>query len=133
MPTGDVVLEQLQQQITALLACRQQQLDVETARAQAETDLRRKAAETTASLIKLNVGGTKYTTSMATLTAVTGAYFNSLFSGDWQQVLTAEGEVFLDRDGEVSRVKDKLPAYSYVYVLIDAHKRQNCCRDLGSS
>lgn len=37
------------------------------------------------------------------LTAVPEAYFSSLFSGDWQQVLTAEGEVFVDRDGEVNR------------------------------
>lgn len=100
MATEDDVLRQLQQQISALQASRQQQLERDTARAQAEIALRRKAAETTQGLVKLNVGGIKYTTSLATLTAVPEAYFSSLFSGDWQQVLTAEGEVFLDRDGE---------------------------------
>lgn len=102
MATEDDVLRQLQQQISALQASRQQQLEHDTARAQAEIALRRKAAETTQGLVKLNVGGIKYTTSLATLTAVPEAYFSSLFSGDWQQVLTAEGEVFLDRDGEVT-------------------------------
>lgn len=98
----DDVLKQLQLQISALQASRHQQLERDTARAQAEVSLRRKAAETTQGLIKLNVGGIKYTSSLATLTAVPEAYFSSLFSGDWQQVLTAEGEVFLDRDGEVT-------------------------------
>lgn len=104
MATEDDVLRQLQQQISALQASRQQQLERDTARAQAEIALRRKAAETTQGLVKLNVGGIKYTTSLATLTAVPEAYFSSLFSGDWQQVLTAEGEVFLDRDGERFKV-----------------------------
>lgn len=100
MASEDDVLRQLQQQISALQASREQQLERDTARAQAEVSLRRRAAETTQGLIKLNVGGTRYTTSLATLTAIPEAYFSSLFSGDWQQVLTAEGEVFLDRDGE---------------------------------
>ncbi|KAL0049535.1 hypothetical protein WJX82_004326 [Trebouxia sp. C0006] len=68
MATEDDVLRQVQQQISALQASKQQQQERDTARAQAEVALRRKAAETT--------------------------------KGEWQQVLTAEGEVFLDRDGE---------------------------------
>ena len=79
-----------------------QQLQQDSAKAEAEAALRRKAAETTKGIIKLNVGGVKFTTSLTALTAVPASYFVSLFSGDWQQVLTAEGEVFLDRDGEVS-------------------------------
>ena len=47
MTAEDEVLRQLQQQINALQASRQQQLELDTARAQAEVDLRRKAAETT--------------------------------------------------------------------------------------
>ena len=40
---------------------------------------------------------------VATLCAAQGSYFDVLFSGRWQQAsLTDEGEVFLDRDGEVS-------------------------------
>lgn len=50
MATEDDVLRQLQQQIIALQAPRQQQLERDSARAQAEIALRRKAAETTRSV-----------------------------------------------------------------------------------
>ncbi len=85
-----------------LQASRQQQLERDTASAQEGIALRGEAAKTTQGLVKLNVGGIRYTTSLATLTAIPEAYFSSSFSGDWQQMLTAEGEVFLDRDGEVT-------------------------------
>jgi len=52
-------------------------------------------------VVKLNVGGFKFQTSLATLTAVENSYFEALFSGRWKKHLTEEGEVFLDRDGEV--------------------------------
>eukprot|EP00775_Hariotina_reticulata_P006938 gene6938-7156_t len=52
-------------------------------------------------VVKLNVGGFKFQTSLATLTAVENSYFEALFSGRWKKHLTDEGEVFLDRDGEV--------------------------------
>jgi hypothetical protein len=51
-------------------------------------------------IIKLNVGGVRYATSVGTL-SLENSYFSALFSGRWQQNLTDEGEVFLDRDGEV--------------------------------
>ncbi len=85
----------------------------DTSQAQAGIALQRKAAETTQGLIKLNIGGVKYTTSLATLMAVPDAYFSS---GDWQQVLTAEGEVFMDRDGEVTYVAAFLALPDYVQV-----------------
>lgn len=54
------------------------------------------------SIVKLNVGGVRYATSIATLTAAENSFFDVLFSGRWSQTqLTEEGEVFLDRDGEV--------------------------------
>ncbi len=56
MATEDDVLRQVQQQISALQASKQQQQERDTARAQAEVALRRKAAETTKGLVKLNVG-----------------------------------------------------------------------------
>jgi hypothetical protein len=125
LQTEDDVLRQLQQQISALQAYRQQQLERDTARAQAEVVLRRKAAETTQGLVKLNVGGIRYTTSLATLIAIPEAYFSSLFSGDWQQVLTAEGEVFLDRDGEVTRCSPGI-------CVVSCDKTANCCSCRGS-
>lgn len=53
-------------------------------------------------IIKLNVGGVPYATSLATLTCVPSSYFSALFSGRWEQQVMQNGEVFLDRDGEVS-------------------------------
>jgi hypothetical protein len=43
-------------------------------------------------IVKLNVGGCKFTTTVATLTCV-GGYFESLFSGRWKQHLTEVGRV----------------------------------------
>lgn len=102
MEAEDDVLTRLQHQIAALQMSRQQQLERDVAKADAEAELRRKAAENTQGLVKLNIGGVKYVTSLATLVAVSDTYFTALFLGDWQQVLTAEGEVFIDRDGEAS-------------------------------
>jgi hypothetical protein len=39
-------------------------------------------------IVKLNVGGCKFTTTVATLTCVAGSYFDALFSGRWKQHLT---------------------------------------------
>lgn len=39
-------------------------------------------------IIKLNVGGCKFTTTVATLTCVGASYFDALFSGRWKQHLT---------------------------------------------
>jgi len=38
---------------------------------------------------------------LSTLQCAESSYFDVLFSGRWQQALTEEGEVFIDRDGEV--------------------------------
>jgi hypothetical protein len=40
------------------------------------------------SIVKLNVGGARFTTTVATLTSVDSSYFSSLFSGRWKQHLT---------------------------------------------
>jgi hypothetical protein len=43
-------------------------------------------------IIKLNVGGCKFTTTVATLSSVAGSYFDALFSGRWKQALTEVGK-----------------------------------------
>ena len=60
----------LRQQIAALQAARQAQLARDEAKAAEEAAIRHRAAQSTQGLIKLNVGGVEYTTSLATLTAV---------------------------------------------------------------
>ena len=80
------------------------------AKAAEEAAVRNRAAQSTQGLIRLNVGGVDYTTSLATLTAVPDSYFSALFGGDWEQVKTPDGAVFLDRDGEVSKLLKELHA-----------------------
>ena len=70
--------------------------------------IRHRAAQSTQGLIRLNVGGVEYTTNLATLTAVPDSYFSALFGGDWEQLKTPDGALFLDRDGEVSWVLNEL-------------------------
>lgn len=101
MATEEDVLELLQRQIDSLKESRQQQLQLNADKAAAEAALRNAAIQCAQGLVKLNVGGVKYTTSLTTLIAVPDSFFASLFSGDWQSTRTAEGDIFVDRDGEV--------------------------------
>ena len=91
------MLQLLQRQIEE---SRQQQLQLDAEKAAGEAALGNAAIKC---LIMLNVGGVKYTTSLSTLTAVPECFFTSLFSGDWQSAKTAEGDMFVDRDGEVPK------------------------------
>jgi hypothetical protein len=50
-------------------------------------------------IIRLDVGGHKFTTSLQTLTSVPDTYFASLFSGRFALTPNAEGAYFIDRDG----------------------------------
>lgn len=101
MSSEEDVLQLLQRQIDSLKESRQQQLQLNADKAAHEATLRNAAIKCAQGLVKLNVGGVKYTTSLSTLTAVPDSFFASLFSGDWQSVTTAEGDMFVDRDGEV--------------------------------
>jgi hypothetical protein len=58
------------------------------------------AAEST--VIRLNVGGTSFATSLGTLTAVPGSYFAALFgSGHWSpSVVPGSQTPFIDREPE---------------------------------
>jgi hypothetical protein len=51
------------------------------------------------SIIKLDVGGHKFTTSLQTLTSVPDTYLAALFSGRHPLAPNAEGAIFIDRDG----------------------------------
>lgn len=101
MPSEEDVLQLLQQQIDILKASRQQQLQLNAEKAAHEASVRDAAIKCAQGLVKLDIGGVRYTTSLTTLTAVPDSFFTSLFSGDWQQAETADGAVFVDRDGEV--------------------------------
>jgi len=53
------------------------------------------------SLIKLNVGGKKFTTTLSTLTHKTDSMLAAMFSGRYGHVMDDEGNIFIDRDGEL--------------------------------
>jgi len=55
------------------------------------------------SIIKLNVGGDKYTTTLTTLTQHSGSMLAVMFSGRHEVVLDDEKCVFIDRDGMLFR------------------------------
>ena len=59
----------------------------------------------TSSIVNLNVGGEKMSTSRSTLTLVEGSLLASMFSGKWEERLTkdTDGCIFLDYDPMVSR------------------------------
>lgn len=75
-----------------------------TASAEAEDDIRGEAAADARDIIKLNIGGVKHTTTLATLTAVPGTYSTAVLCGDLTDILTQDGEVFIDRQGKVEMV-----------------------------
>ena len=47
----------------------------------------------------VNVGGTRYTTSLTTLLSEENSFFTGMLGGDWAE--TDEQELFIDRDGEL--------------------------------
>lgn len=53
------------------------------------------------SVVDLNVGGTKYSTSLSTLTAVKSSMLAAMFSGRHELARDKKGNVFIDRDGSL--------------------------------
>ena len=56
-----------------------------------------------ASIINLNVGGKFYTTSISTLTKYPDSMLGRMFEGDLPSTKDAQGNVVIDRDGELFR------------------------------
>ncbi|ELR24748.1 K+ channel tetramerization subfamily protein [Acanthamoeba castellanii str. Neff] len=50
-------------------------------------------------LVKLNIGGTRYTTTKATLTRLEDSFFKALLDGDIPSTLDDQGAYFIDREG----------------------------------
>jgi len=53
------------------------------------------------SKIKLDIGGTSFTTSLSTLTTIGGTFFSAMFSGKIQVQPDKDGSYFIDRDPTV--------------------------------
>jgi len=54
-------------------------------------------------IIKLNVGGSKFTTSLSTLRNIPGNMLSAMFSGKFKVLSDEEGYYFIDRDGTYFR------------------------------
>ena len=52
------------------------------------------------------------------------SYFSALFGGDWEEVRPPDGAVFLDRDGEVSKLLKELHALAGGHA---GDMRSQCC------
>jgi hypothetical protein len=78
-------------------------LDAERARWEQEKERMNKAFAISEGKVKLNVGGTKYETSVSTLTSVPDTFFSAMFSGRFENKKDEEGYIFIDRDGLLFR------------------------------
>mmetsp|Transcript_32885 Transcript_32885/g.92091 ORF Transcript_32885/g.92091 Transcript_32885/m.92091 type:complete len:556 (-) Transcript_32885:34-1701(-) len=54
-------------------------------------------------VIRLDVGGVQFTTSLSTITSEKNSMLAAMFSGRWMESYDHSGQVFLDRDGETFR------------------------------
>ena len=52
-----------------------------------------------ASQINLNIGGTRYSTSLSTLTSYPNSMLGAIFSGGHKAAITGDGAHFINRDG----------------------------------
>ncbi|GAM27045.1 hypothetical protein SAMD00019534_102200 [Acytostelium subglobosum LB1] len=53
------------------------------------------------SLVKLNIGGTKYLTTRDTLLSAQSTFFTALLSGSCGNAMDSDGHYFIDRDGDI--------------------------------
>jgi hypothetical protein len=99
-----------------------------TAAERAALDVEKAAMEKTyafqTSIVKLDVGGHKFTTSLPTLTSVPDTYLAALFSGRHPLAPNADGAFFIDRDGAhfrhiINYLRD--PGRD-VYILLPTHR-----------
>ena len=77
--------------------------EVEEKRAALEAELRamQQLQETQDSRVELDVGGHRYSTSVATLRSRAGCMLSAMFSGRHALHQEADGSIFLDRDGSI--------------------------------
>ena len=68
-----------------------------------------------ASVLKLNVGGTEFTTSLQTLTKDTESTLHAMFSGRFDTKPTEDGSYFIDREGKNLWVYPELSSHGTSY------------------
>ena len=92
-----------------------------------EWELEKKRIQTTKAfekIVTLNVGGTKYTTSLSTLTKYPDSMLGAMFSGRHALPQQEDGSYFIDRDGDMfsnilSYLRDRIIVLSIIPHLSD--------------
>ena len=83
------------------------------------------AIKTFEKVIYLNVGGSRYTTALSTLTKYPDSMLGAMFSGRHALVQQEDGSYFIDRDGEVfSHVLSYLRDSNIVLALVPTFARE---------
>ena len=83
-----------------------------------------KATKTFERIVTLNVGGSKYTTTLSTLTKYPDSMLGAMFSGRHALVPQEDGSYFIDRDGEVfSHVLSYLRDSNIILALVPTFTR----------
>lgn len=98
----------IQKQFTEAIEEQKKQIQKEWAALREEQEVQKKnknRLDTTQlkGRIKLDVGGTIFTTSLPVLTSIKGTYFDAMFSGRWELQKEEDGTIFIDRDPFVFR------------------------------
>ena len=84
-----------------------------------------KATKTFEKIVTLNVGGSRYTTALSTLTKYPDSMLGAMFSGRHALVQQEDGSYFIDRDGEVfSHVLSYLRDGNIVLALVPTLARE---------
>ena len=79
-----------------------EQLEAEK-NARIEEEIRVCKIKTSGKIVNLNVGGSRYTTTLSTLTKYPDSMLGAMFSGRHALVQQEDGSYFIDRDGETFR------------------------------
>ena len=84
-----------------------------------------KATKTFEKIVTLNVGGSKYTTTLSTLTKYPDSMLGAMFSGRHALVQQEDGSYFIDRDGETfSYILSYLRDSNIVLALVPTFARE---------
>ena len=75
--------------------------------------------EDAAQQVSVNVGGHLYTISLQTLRARPDSNLSKVFCGSWKMQRNDQGQVFVDRDGEVCGAQ--LPVQAQALILLSLH------------
>lgn len=115
IPSQEELQEALDQTKKAYDIMKKQALDVRKEKEAFDSVAKKLKHVHFASVLKLNVGGTEFTTSLQTLTKDTGSTLHAMFSGRFDTKPTEDGSYFIDREGKNLWVYPQLSSHGTSY------------------